>query len=428
MPDPLRAPRARSWALTSSLLLWCSSCLLFEDVLPPGAIPPAPNNASNNRPQPLTCQSAPCDEVGAWRCQGTSRQQCALTPECTLWTERERCQRRELTLTRAIPNAAEHSTPSVLTASGRVLGRGDELITLSPQGGVSRKRLGGSPLTALAPSTQGFVALRADHSVLLLDEQLGVLDTQPAPPGATTSALAWPRPGQPVSFWSQGARVHARGVDLEWERTLEATRPVRAMAEGLEGAQLVLYVVTPNEILKLNAQTGQTLTSAPLVALSIVAENGGLWAISQRALHRFEGADFSQPAQTFEDVMCGTGVSLSAAQGALWMTDLAGCLSRFDLRTRQLSPSTLDLNNRVGGPAMTNLRPMAPAFARGVGYAVARTTEIVAFDPQTMQELKRQVSLAQEPLTPLEVIEDDQLLASGKAQGVLLAPLCPCEP
>ena len=205
---------------------------------------------------------------------------------------------------------------------------------------------------------------------------------------------------------------------------------IRAIAIGQEAQLEVLYVATTKAILKINPNTGQTITQSSALAgapLSIIAENGGLWVLVQRTLLRFEGEDFSTPSLTIDDALCGTGIEMSAAAGALWMTDVAGCLSRFDLSTKQLHPKTIDLNNRAGGPATSNYRPHAPVISRGVGYAIARTTELVAFNPTSLEEFTRQVTPAGEPISRLELLEDDALLLQGKTQGAILEPHCPCK-
>lgn len=427
MPHVSSIARATLGALLLFSSITITGCTLFEEVLPPGAIGDnnAPNNANN---QTLTCDNAACQIEGTWRCQADSRQHCTMSPEqgCTLWVEQQRCAQstQDLSQRQPIPNAATTASNSVLIGTTRVFARDQELISLTGQS-ISRKTIAEGAISKLVANADTILALTTDHKALRFDASLVLQETYPTPPGALSSALTQAPTGD--LYWAQGNRVRALrgGLDVQ----LSQGEQLRFIGFGLEAQQERLYLATNKAIIKLNATNGQILTqSEPLTGapLAMLVENGGVWVLTQRDLLRFEGDDFSQPASTYQDALCGTGIDLGLADGALWMTDAAGCLSRFDLATKQLDPTTIDLNNRAGGPASTNYRPQAPVILDGVGYALARTTEVVAFDPRTMQEFKRTISPTGEPLGGVELTEQDTLLLQGKTQGATLATLCPC--
>lgn len=429
MPDVLRALRLGSLPLLLLLSLSLYGCTLFDDVLPPGAL--SPNNQPNNTNNaPLTCQNAACTDDSAWRCQGSSRQQCADAPDnaCLLWTRRQDCattSAKALSTRQDIPNAATSASNSTLIAGARVFARDDELLSLR-ETSITRQTIEQGAISALVTNNTTLIAITQDHQALELDAQLKLTQTYPAPPGATASAIAKAQSGD--IYWAQGNRLRSSraAVDIQ----LGMSDQIRAIAIGQEAQAEVLYVATNRALLKINPNTGQTITQSSALdgaPLSVIAENGGAWVLVQRALLRFEGEDFSTPALTVNDALCGTGIEMRAEAGALWMTDVAGCLSRYDLATKQLHPKTIDLNNRTGGPATSNYRPHAPVISRGVGYAVARTTELVAFNPTSMEEFKRQLTPAGEPLSRIELLEDGALLLQGKTQGVILEPHCPCQ-
>ena len=224
---------------------------------------------------------------------------------------------------------------------------------------------------------------------------------------------------------SQGS---LRTVPAGWDIELEDDYPSHIKADVTSTS--AFYAAYGDTLYALDSTQKTPIAQASFDAdiLGVEVTSDTVWVLSQKSVTPLAPKTLTPLASALEG-LCGTGISLSQGEGWLWITDVGGCLTRLDPKGRTLDTKTIDLNNRPGAPATTNYRPHAPTFAKGVGYAVAKTTEVVAFDPQTMEEIARRNALETTPPAAMpQAVDAAQggVVVAKDGEVVVLKEQCPC--
>lgn len=406
-------------------------CDLFLEIPPPGTIEPDQKMDMSYTP---TCANASCTMVGLYRCRGASYEQCQDDPAvtCSLFKPVLDCgSRPSLDTITTQDGQNSRKTGSAFSILGEQLfvARGDTIFTFQKDNlaqPTNKSLTAQGELTNLLATSGGLFVSDAQGTIFQLDGVLAV--TQTLEPNKAVSGSAQMIQGKQDTYLAHGDTV--RAVGKNWAQSVDAATAPSAIAAGEEQGVEKVYVAFGNKLFKLDHITGkvEATANAPSNIIAMVAENGGVWVVYQKTLARYEGNDtmFEQPSSVDEDSLCGTASDMTLHNGALWITDISGCLSQYNLQGGSFNSKTIDLDNRPGAPATTNYRPNAPVFKQGLGYAVAKTTELVIFDPAAMTEVKRQsLYSGGTPFAGLALWEDALFATHDKGLSVQ-SEYCPC--
>lgn len=399
-----------------------TGCDLFTEV----PIPESFGTKENNTPAP-TCQNNPCTTQGEYSCEQTTRVQCRQnqSQSCLLLEPVEVCSAStSLSEISTFPSQVAAPFIDVLTSDSSTLVVRQDMLRLFDHDDLSGEgtahQLSGPATSAAYVTGKGYVLTTAD--ALYQWDDKTPLPIQNATLEQESRVFA---ANEMVVVASKSA---LRTIDDTWNLTLEDAFP--DTIKGSKSSDTEFYAVYGSTLYHLDTTKSDVVAQTEFDAniLDIEVTPDTVWVLSQKSITPLDSQTFAPKAQAI-DGLCGTGIALTQAQGWIWITDVGGCLKRIDPQGRALDAKTVDLNNKPGAPATTNYRPHAPTFAKGVGYAVAKTTQVVSFDPQTMEEIARRDTLkATTPVARPQAIDSAEggVVVATQDATIVLKEQCPC--